>query len=272
MEAPAEDEILDKNPIRLLDLNRYPLTEEQTKDPELVQWTKEIIKTFTSDLRMYPEFRKTVNPFVYLLPSSTKLSKYGARHFVMAGQCALTKEEIKKLRAEAPNKYSPYWYGMISTCHHSGHITLKLARMLFPGVNWHIVQTLGHTFVTNMSVDNIANTFSNNSFLSKSINTEKLSTPRKERIQEFVSIMGRYMIDKAEFDPSAPMIFDILATDKEMFLGLVSRTSKRYITMTNSPTEFRQELVNVGNIRTRKRKALRRRSGSRRNQTMRRRR
>jgi hypothetical protein len=264
MENP--ETILDSNPIRLLNLNKYRLTEEQTQDEELVRWTKEVIGEFTT-LRMYPQFRQTVNPFVYALPTSMKLKKYGARHFVMKEQCAMNDEEIAKLRAEAPNKYSPYWYGMISTCHHSGHIGLKIAQMLFPSVKWRIVQTMSHTFVTNMSLDNIKNTFSNNSGLSRELNEgiKRNSIQKlKERIASFVSIMQDYIVDNAEFDESAPMIIDILATDKQTFLNLVSISSAKYIQSYNSPQEFRQKLLNWGNLKNSTRKCWNCRKGGKR--------
>jgi hypothetical protein len=259
--------ITEENLIRLLDLNKYHLNEEQTKDKELLEWTQEILYTFTSNSSKYSNFKNTVKKNVYKLPVGAKLSKYGARHFVMKEQCAMTDEEISKLREEAVNKYSPYWYGMISTCHFSGHITLKIAQMLFPLESWSIISTAGHTFVTNLTRNSIINIFSDISPFAKEVDkiyedkymepgvsrprflSEEWRAEKKERIKEVSKLLNPYIVDKAEYKEASPMIIDLLATDKETFLGLVARASSKYLQSYTTAKAFRNSLVKTGNIR-----------------------
>lgn len=249
--------ISETNPIRLIDLNRYPLSEEDIHDKDLIKWTKEIIHTFTRGNESYTHFKNTVNKNVYTLPLNNKFSKYGARHFVMKDVCLLNDKEIDKLRKEATSIYSPYWYGMLSTCHHSGHISLRIAQLLFPNVKWRIIETVGHTFVTNMSVYSILTTFSDispysssvdNMFVNKLDKNNNIQT-EKEKIKEVNKLLDKIIIDKAEFDESAPMIIDILITDKKSFLELVGRTPYRYIRQHSNTRTRRNRLIFTGNIK-----------------------
>ena len=240
-------EINKSNPIRLLDLNNYPLSDEQINNPQLRKWTKEIISQFTKSGLYNKEYKNTVKKNVYNLPLNKKLSKYGARHFIMKEQCQLSPKEIDELRAEAKDIHSPYWYGMISTCHHSGHITLKIAKMLFPTVNWKLVKTPGHSFVINISDDKIKKLFGNDYTLYNLSKIDK--NVYLNAVKERVSELEKIMIDKAKFDESAPMIIDILVTEKKMFLDLAAYTPKNYIhIIKNSPENIRKYSTNVEQI------------------------
>lgn len=259
--------ITEENPIRLLDLNKYPLSEEQANDKELVQWTKEIIHTFTTNTTGYSNFKNTVEKNVFELPVGAKLKKYGARYFVMKEQCAMTDEEITKLRKEAPNKYSPYWYGMISTCHFSGHITLKIAQMLFPLETWNIISTFSHTFVTNLTRSNIIAIFGDTSSFAKEVNATfqqkykntgamppsrwsvEYGAEMRMKNKEVAKLLSPYIADRAEYKKASPMIIDLLATDKDTFLELVARAKSTSITEYNSAINYRKSLTSVGNIR-----------------------
>ena len=224
-----------ENPIRLLDLNKYPLTEEQVNDKHLQKWTKEIIYTFTPNELYNSQYKNTVTRNVYNLPTNRKFTNYGARHFVMKQQCALFNDEIEELRKEAKSKYSPYWYGMISTCRHSAHISLRIAQMLFPASKWSIVNAPHHTFVTNVDLTTIETFFRTHSY------------------NEAMPMM----IDRAEYDIDAPMIVDILITKKSTFLGLllVHRTAfNRFVSIRlpykshNSSKDYRKRMVHNTNI------------------------
>jgi hypothetical protein len=251
-----------EHPVRLLDLNQNLLSEKDIQDKDLIKWTKEIIHTFTGKSKSFNNFKNTVSRRNYNLPPGAKLSTFGARHFVMKEQCALTDEEIEELRKEAKSPYSPYWYGMISTCHFSGHITLKIAQMLYPEVKWRLIITMGHTFVTNISDDAIVLLFSDISPYTKDIikNFSSVYYPfgsneqikqTKEKKQKMLNALSHLMVDKASFDPSEPMIFDILVTNKDMFLGLTAGTPLRWIKINDkSVNEYRKSLIRNGNLHT----------------------
>ncbi len=224
-----------ENPIRLLDLNKYPLNDEQIKDKYLQKWTKEVIYTFTPNELYNSQYKNTVTRNVYNIPTNRKFTNYGARHFVMKQQCALFNDEIEELRKEAKNKYSPYWYGMISTCRHSAHISLRIAQMLFPASKWSIVNAPHHTFVTNVDLTTIETFFRTHSY------------------NEAMPMM----IDHAEYDIDAPMIVDILITNKSIFLGLllVHRTAFNRFVSIRLPYEshissknYRKRMVHNTNI------------------------
>lgn len=242
-----DSEISKSNPVRLLDLNKYLLSDKQINDPQLRKWTKELIYKFTKNNLYNKEYKNTVNKNVYTLPLNTQLSNYGARHFVMKEQCQLNPKEIDELRAEAKDIHSPYWYGMISTCHHSGHITLKIANMLFPDVKWKLVKTPNHTFVSNMSDDNIKKLFGNDYTMDNLMKTNKnvYNKGFKDRLDEIENLI----IDKADFDKSAPMIIDILLTNKKMFLDLVTFIPKMFIRIYPSSSEYiRSEYLKSKNV------------------------
>ncbi len=189
-----------ENPIRLLDLNKYPLNNEQVQNKQLKKWTQEVLYKFTPNSIYNSEYKNTVTRNIYNLPANRKLANYGARYFVMKQQCGLNEKEIEELRKEAINHYSPYWYGMISTCHYSAHITLKIAQLLFPESKWKIVNILfHHSFVTNIDVTTLQTFFTTHSYYD--------ALP--------------FMIDHATYDINAPMIIDILITTKSLFLGLI---------------------------------------------------
>ncbi len=223
-----------ENPIRLLDMNKYPLNDKQIQDKQLKTWTQEVLYTFTPNSLYNQEYKNTVTRNIYNLPANRKLANYGARHFVMKEQCGLNEKEIEELRKEAINQYSPYWYGMISTCHFSAHITLKIAQMLFPESKWKIINiSFHHSFVTNIDVTTLQNFFTTHSYYD--------ALP--------------FMIDHATYDINAPMIIDILVTTKSTFLGLIVPTSNsfgRFIHQPyktyNIPKNYRKKLISDEDI------------------------
>ncbi len=188
-----------ENPIRLLDLNKYPLNDEQIQDKQLKKWTHEVLYEYTPNSNYKNSFKNTVKRKVYNLPVNKKLSNYGARHFAPI-YCGYTRKQIDDIRKEAINKYSPYWYGMLTTCHSSAHIVLKIAQMLFPESKWIIVSSLWHSYVTNIDMVTLKTLFTTHS--------------KKE--------LDPLMIDHADYDVNAPMIVDILITNKNDFLNLVA--------------------------------------------------